>query len=392
MWLGHLACVQLVNLQHIYGNKGLNRGRQMVGSGSLLVGGNFAHTGSSSTYVTLGRVPEWDAPSPELELTWSQPALPTVFAGPRYGAVERHGRRSGGLAASFIPVTGSSEVIVSIGISSPVSGSVHVPGLVPEFAEAVLRGFKALSRSPLLARLGAGRLEIAPTWWHAIDSSTSGFCDLAATLVGVLYAPAEASAEEVWAIWRDQRETLELAPLLAWLAVARERIPLMAAFHPGALPLEIAALEAKLGLTLPDVFRETLGCVDGGRFAGPWTAANQSAISRYTLLRVEDIASTYLALAASQMEASLSKPDRPLFRLLNGAFVSWPFVPIAQDIDTGSLLVLEVLPAPYSNRVQLADAHVRWADWPVLYPRYVDFIGDLLGVTAGAFSRRNFAE
>lgn len=384
--------MQLVNLQHIYANKGPNRGKQMVGSGRLLLGGNFAHTGSSSTYVTLSRVPEWDAPPPELELTWSQPALPTVFAGPRYGAVERHGRRSGRLAASFTPVTGSSEVIVSICISSPASGSVHVPGLVPEFAEAVLRGFKALSRSPLLARLGAGRLEIAPTWWHAIDSSASGFFDLAANLVGVLCAPAGASAEEVWAIWRDQRETLELAPLLAWLAGARERTPLMAAFHPGAPSSEIAALEAKLGLTLPDVLRETLGCVDGGRFAGPWTAADQSATSRYTLLRVEAIASTYLALAASQIEAPLSKPDRPLFRLLNGAFVSWPFVPIAQDVDTGSLLVLEVLPAPYSNRVQLADARVRWADWPVLYPRYVDFIGDLLGVTADGFSRRNFAE
>jgi len=167
--------------------------------------------------------------------------------------------------------------------------------------------------------------------------------------------------------------------LHAWFADARERTPLMAAFHPGALSSEIVALEAKLGLTPPDVLRETLGCVDGAKFAGAWTASDQSATSRYTLLRVEANASTDLALAASQIQASLSKPAHPLFRLLNGAFVSWPFVPIAQDVDTGLLLVLEVLPAPYSNCVQLADERVRWVDWPVLYPRYVGFIGDLLG-------------
>lgn len=350
----------------------------------LLAGGDYARSGSSTTYVTLGHLPDWPVAAPERVLTWSQCAPPSILTAPAYGAVERHGRRSGGLGATFTPVPGSSEIVVSVPIALPSSRSARVPGLVPEFAEAVIQGFQKFSPSSLLAGLGAGRLEVHPAWWHEIDSEASGFVELAANLIGVLRLPVEASGEEVWACWRDQKEAAEFAPMLGWLRSTLERRPEVAHFRPAALPTEIAALEASLGFPLPELLRRTLLCVNGGMFAGQPPATDTSCQRpRYALLSVEEIESAYFNLAAAQHPfsdaTSTSEPGRPLFRLTDDTLVLWPFVPIARDLDNDSLLVLEVLPVPYSNRIQLAVPGLNWTDWPVLYRRYLEFIENFLG-------------
>lgn len=58
--------------------------------------------------------------------------------------------------------------------------------------------------------------------------------------------------------------------------------------------------------------------------------------------------------------------------------VPWPFLPVAEGLDSDSLIVLEVLPTPYSNRIQLAAPQTAWPEWPVLHRRFVDFVADFV--------------
>ena len=345
--------------------------------GRLLVGGNYAHSGSSSTYVTLGRLPEWpEAAAAERVLTCSHPALPSAVPSPLYGAVERHGRRSGGLAGTFTPKANLSEIVIFVPVSPASLASVRVPGLTAEFAEAVLQGFQKLAPSPMLASLGAGRLDIHPAWWHEIDSGAYGFHDLPARLVGVLSMPPEASGEDVWNCWRVQNEALELAPVLSWLSSTLVHWPERALFGPGASPSALAALEGSLGFPLPELLRRLLLCVNGGRF-GDQQPASASPPPRFRLLATEEIAPAYFRLGAAQRrhtDAPLSTSRIPLFFLRDGTLVRWPFLPIARDLDTDALLVLEVLPVPYRNAIQLATPGNAWIEWPVLHRRFVDFL------------------
>ena len=176
--------------------------------------------------------------------------------------------------------------------------------------------------------------------------------------------------------------------MLTWLSTTHVRWPEAALFRPGASSAALATLEARLGFPLPELVRRLLLCVDGGGFADDdTTRANRNECPRHRLLSAEQIAPAYFALAAAQYphyDVPLSTPEHPLFRPGDGGMlVPWPFLPVAEDLDSDLLIVLEVLPTPYSNRIQLAAPQTAWPEWPVLHRRFVDFVADFVEAGSG---------
>ena len=362
----------------------------------LLIGLNAAHSGSSTTYVRLGCVLERAAFDSAEKLVFSQPACPPAGAALREATIEQQGRGAGLLGARFTPDPSSRELFFSVAVGTTRGKGAQTAGLARMDAQAVFEGLREVARASSVAEFGAGRLEVHWAMTHAVDSSAYGFRELAGRLVAIMALPAGAPADAVWQAWRRQAESARLGRVLDYLEALQLQRPDSCDFRPGATEAELARVEERLGLRLPETLRATLQCVNGGAFVGdgqPHAYGNGEPGSRAAceLLSAGQIERAYfdlIAIKESHIELDgweHGRPDRPRLRLPGGSNAVCPSCPAPRPVVGGELLVLEVLDGNRSNRVHDAFHETSPREWGVLYDRYIDFIEDY--VATGGYVR-----
>lgn len=176
----------------------------------MLVGLDAARSGSSSTYVYLGSIPDEIFYSAEDMLYWSRPALSAPRTNALAAAIERHGRITGCAGVHFTPnsISGLLRLEIAIATSPPIKA--RVPGLPPWAAQALLAGIRRTDRLSTMAALGPGLLRVQWGWWHDIDSSEWAFSDLGERLLPLLLLPGTANHDDVtraWVTQQDERST-----------------------------------------------------------------------------------------------------------------------------------------------------------------------------------------
>ena len=359
--------------------------RARIGAGrGVLVGVNGAFSGSSTTYAHLGEVrDEWRSQSTDC-VRLILPAMPGRHppAGPLQASLRRLGRDAGVLGARFTPQPGSSAVEVRVWFGE--SGRKPDPyalGLEQADAQAVLDEIVTQSRGVAFFELGPGRLDVAWAARHPIDGSRHGFQRLAALLVPLLTLPVSATEDAIRIAWRRQQESVRIAQSGASLRLALSDHPERGVCRPGASEERLDALEATLGLTLPDPVRRLLSEVDGASTVDTRPTPEEDVPGPHCvhcdLLSSDQIGAAFCDLISihdSSIEVDGWEGKRPLnprLRLADDTLVAWPYLPIAQTSEGGELLVLEL-----SGQGRVLDAFHEHgpSQWRPVYERYVDFI------------------
>lgn len=175
----------------------------------MLVGLDAARSGSSSTYVYLGGIPDGISYSAEDTLYWSRPAVTALRTDELHAAIERHGRLTGCVGIHFTPDATSGSLRVEIAVTSVPSNEARVPGLPPWAAQGLLAGIRRTELSTIAA-LGPGLLRVQWGWWHQVDSSEWAFSELGERLLPLLLLPRTANQDDVTRAWVTQREERDL--------------------------------------------------------------------------------------------------------------------------------------------------------------------------------------
>ncbi len=171
----------------------------------MLVGLDAARSGSSSTFVYLGGIPEGISYSPEDTLCWSRPAWTPLRTDELHAAIERHGRLTGCAGIHFTPNATSGSLRVEIAVASVPSNAARVPGLPPWAAQGLLAGIRRTEHLGTIAALGPGLLRVQWGWWHQVDSSEWAFSELGERLLPLLLLPRTASQDDVTRAWVTQQ-------------------------------------------------------------------------------------------------------------------------------------------------------------------------------------------
>jgi len=94
-----------------------------------------------------------------------------------------HGR-DGAIGITYTP-NNSDRLRIVVGVAdNHAMSSAVVTGLIPQFAEAVLKGLK--DGAVDTGYVGGGRLEVRCACWHQVDSTQFGFMLLARSLIYLL--------------------------------------------------------------------------------------------------------------------------------------------------------------------------------------------------------------
>ena len=358
--------------------------RARIGAGrGVLIGVNGAFSGSSSTYAHLGEVrDEWRSRSTD----FVRLILPAMRPAPS-------GRSAAGVAAASRARCGHSRRSLHPGgrvecgrgrVWFGESGRKPNPyalGLEQADAQGVLDEIVTQSRGVAFVELGPGRLDVAWTARHPVDGSRHGFQRLMALLVPLLTLPVRATEDAIRIAWRRQQESVRISQLGASLRLALSGHPERGVCRPGASEGQLDALEATLGLTLPDPVRRLLQEVDGASTVDTRPTPEEDGPGPHCvhcdLLSTDEMGAAFFDLISvhdSSIEVEGWEGRRPLnprLRLADGTLVAWPYLPIAQTSEGRELLVLEL-----SGQGRVLDAFHEHgpSQWRPLYERYVDFI------------------
>lgn len=364
---------------------------------SLRIGISGAHAGASTTYVYLDELQDryaYDGDN-RIEFTKAASAGNVPSRRPLQAMIRRLGRGAGMLGARFTPAPAGDAIVVLVLVrTTPITG--YDNGLSPDMAGSVLQGLERVARGHAFTSLGPGRLDIAWAQEHDVDSSASGFMQLAERLVPLLSLAADAIDDDVTTAWRLQRESVTFANLFDWLddciATHPER---GAVFGSAVADAALESLEADLGLRLPSAFRTMARRCDGGRFvelaAGepePDEADDERVDDHRAvceLLSLEQIRHHFAELAESRNAGA--EPSTP-----------WPCLPVARTIEGHELLVLDLSYGPLGVRVLDAFHELGPSGWGVLYNSYLEFLedfvyrgGDVRAIARAAVPRQNVA-
>ena len=373
----------------------------------LLIGVSGAHSGSSSTYVYLGEVQDQFACASENWIKFTKTAQLPGLSQPLQAMIKRQGRHAGLLGACFVPDPSGNEIVVSVAVGAvrgPKNGDL---GLSLEDAKAVLKGLERVAGGASFIELGAGWLNVSWAETSQIDSSESGFQELAERLVPLLALPMDATADDVTNGWRRQLESVELGRMFDWLDRCVAQHPERGAtFRPGASTADVEALAADLSLRLPDALRWMAARFDGGAFVdrsaltadddADTCTADADGRQDCELLSLDEIRQEFDDLVATH-EAAVEldgwagqRPIRPRLRLADGSSSPWPYLPIARTTQGHELLVLEIFDNGRHGRVLDAFHEVGPRHWGTLYDSYVVFLDDFIyrGGTVRVISSR----